>query len=161
MKVEYLFSRNDKLGSRLICWAAKYEELELAQPPSHIGILINDTWVIESTFFTGVRIIPYWKWRQKNLQLHRIPCWQTNRRSKEVLATLLNVWGKGYDWKGITYFAYKYLRLILFGEKLPKQNKWQRPNKYFCTEYAALLTGEDFAMKSPAKICNEWLKELV
>jgi hypothetical protein len=36
-------------------------------------------------------------------------------------------------------------------------NLWENKNKYFCTEYVALLTNENFSMKSPAKICSEWL----
>jgi hypothetical protein len=54
MKIDYLFSKNNKIGSRLISWAAKFENTGLEYNPSHIAILLNDTWVIESTFFTGI-----------------------------------------------------------------------------------------------------------
>lgn len=161
MKIDYLFSYRQKLGSWLISWAAESEGLSLDKNPSHMAILIDDTWVIESTFFNGVSISPYSKWKKRNIELYKIPDWQAYRRSKEVLTRLTHVWGKGYDWLGIAYFGICYVKLMVFGTALPKRNRWQRPNRYFCTEYAALLSGEDFSMRSPASICNQWLQELL
>ena len=156
MKVEFLFSRNKKIGSKLIAWASKYENLDMDNLPSHMAVLIDETWVIESTLFTGVRIIPYTNWLLKNEELYKIKC-PRDRESKHTLKTAFSVWGKGYDWFGIAYFAYSFLRLMFFKEPLPLKNKWQRNNKYFCTEYAGKLTGQDFSMYSPARICKEWL----
>lgn len=159
MKVDYLFSNNKKVGSRLISWAAKQEVTGLDECPSHMAILLNDTWVVESTFTTGIRIIPYFKWKQKNKELHKIPCDKVNRSSSEVLEKALRLWGKGYDWLGILYFAWAYIKLIVKKESMPKSNKWQNKSKYFCTEYAGSLTDEDFSMRSPASVCAQWLKE--
>lgn len=158
MKVEYLFSRNKKIGSRLIAWASKYEKLDLDEIPSHIGVLIDGTMVIESTLTTGVRLIPYEHWKTKNELLYKLPCVTSYRHSSPTLKKAFSLWGKKYDWFGIAFFAVSFIRLILFDTPMPKENKWQKHDKYFCTEYAGKLTGLDLSMHSPAKICDEWLK---
>lgn len=156
MKVEYLFSRNNKIGSRLISWAAKAEKLGLEENPSHIAVLLNNEIVIESTLSTGVRIIPYSKWLEKNRQLARIPCTNLYRPSMDVFAELTSLWGKKYDWKGILFFGLSYLRLMIFKTEMPKENLWQNKDRYFCTEFAAILSGCKCSMDSPAKLMAEW-----
>jgi len=145
------------MGSRLISWAAKFEGLDIEKRPSHVAVLVDNIWVIESTMTTGVRIIPYWRWRELNEQLYKIQYSEVFIDSRSVLSRLLTVWGRGYDWVGILYFAYRYLRLIVFRDKLPRRNRLQDRNRYFCTEFISTLTGEDLSMKSPAKICNDWM----
>lgn len=157
MKVDYLFSRRNRWGSKMIAWASSKEDLSLQEIPSHMAVLLDDTVVIESTFTTGVRMIPYEKWSEINEELYSIPCERHYRHSRNVLEKAYSVWGAGYDWKGIIYFAYCFVRLILLGDALPSANKWQRENKYFCTEFAARLVDEDFSMMTPAKICDTWL----
>lgn len=159
MKIHYLFSRNKKIGSKIISWAAKFENTGLEQLPSHVAILMNDSWVIESTFASGVRVVPYFKWKQINEELYKIPCVQDYRSSEEVMQLALDLWGKKYDWLGILYFSVCYIKLIVKKIPLPTINKWQSKDRYFCTEYAATLSGEDFSMKSPARICADWLQE--
>ena len=157
MKVDYVFSRNKKWGSRLIAWAAKYEKVGLDKNPSHVGVLLNDAWVVESTFSTGVRVLPYESWKKINEELYRIPCAQKYRSSNDVMSHTKHIWGKKYDWFGVLYFAISYLRLILFNKPLPKKNKWQRNSRYFCTEYPGRLVSQDYSMTSPARMCAEWL----
>lgn len=159
MKVEYLFSNSNKLGSKLIAWSANFEKLGLDDNPSHVAVLLNDNLVIESTFFSGVRIIPYTKWLDINNEVARIPCANLYRPSMDVFKELTSLWGKSYDWLGIIYFAYRYLKLALFKEKLPKVNKFQKPNSYFCTEFVAILSGCDCSMMSPAKLLQVFSEE--
>lgn len=159
MKIEYLFSRNKKWGSRLIAWAAKYEKLDLEDNPSHIAVLVNNRLVIESTLGTGVRMIPYKKWKEINEELYKIPCDEAERPSRQITNLIDRIWGKKYDWKGIAYFAYCYLRLIFLNERMPARNKWERKSHYFCTEFVGKLVGKNYSMKSPARICNDWLKD--
>ncbi len=159
MKVEYLFSKTPKsIVSKLISWAAKYEKLDLEKYPSHIAVLIDETLVVESTLLTGVRMMPYKTWKKKNEELFRIPCMEQERSSKEVLEKATQLYGKNYDWVGILFFAWRYLGLIIFGRPLPSKNHWQNDNRFFCCEYAATLTGENLSMKSPARVCRDWLE---
>lgn len=157
MKVDYVFSKNKKIGSRIISWAAKYEKLGLEKNPSHVAVLMNDQWVVESTFSSGVRILPYKSWLKINEELYKVPCEQRYRSSKDVMSHTEHLWGKKYDWRGIMYFAWAYLMLIIFDKPMPKKNRWQRKSYYFCTEYAGRIVGQDYSMTSPARLCAQWL----
>lgn len=161
MKVEYLFSRRPKsIFSKLIAWASEYERLDLIETPSHMAVLLDDSIVVESTFTTGVRMIPYAHWQKKNQELYKIPCFQYYRQSKVTLDRAFRLWGKGYDWLGICYFLKCFIELMIWKRPIPDYNRWQVRTRYFCTEYAGSLTGENLSMKTPAKICDEWLKEM-
>ena len=162
MKIEYLFSRNEKIGSKLIRWASSKEELGLRKEdiPSHVAVLMNDKFVIESTMFTGVRMIPYEKWKQKNIEIFKIPCEQGDKPSGDVFHVLAKVWGKPYDWNGIAYFAVAFLNMILRGVELPKTNPWQKRKKFFCTELAGRISGVSYEMTSPAMMCAKILGKL-
>lgn len=160
MKVEYLFSRQSgKLVSELISWAGSMEGFELPEYPSHMAVLLDGEMVVESTLFTGVRIIPYKHWKRKNEEIFRIPC-VAARDSKDALAKAFDLWDKGYDWAGILFFAWRYLGLLCLDRPLPAVNRWQSDNRYFCTEYAGSLTGQNLSMKSPARVCHEWLEDI-
>ncbi len=160
MKVDYLFSRRNKWGSRLIAWGSSKQNISLEKVPSHMAVLLDESIVVESTLSTGVRIIPYPQWKLINEELYKIRCIK-KRQSKSTLNQAFSLWGKGYDWYGIAFFAWEIIKYLITGEKLSKTNKWQKENRYFCTEYAAILTGEDFSMKTPAEICDMWLKESI
>jgi hypothetical protein len=160
MKVEYVFSKRNKWGSKLIAWGSSYENLDLEHIPSHVGVLLNNSIVVESTFFSGVRVVPYSEWLKINQELYKLPCAQEYRSSKDTLDRAFSLWSKGYDWAGIMYFGWSLLKLILLDKPLPAKNKWQKNNRYFCTEFVAMLVDEDFSMSTPAKICDAWLKEM-
>lgn len=159
MKVEYLFSiRPKSCFSRFISWGSSFEDLKLDKYPSHMAVLIDNIMVIESTFLNGVRIIPYDKWKEINCELYKIPCIQQSRDSQDALNKAFSLWGRGYDWAGILYFIWRFLGLILLKRPLPAKNHWQNNKRYFCTEYAGSLTNQDLSMKTPAKVCYEWLE---
>ena len=159
MKVDYLFSRNDKLGSKVIAWAAKYENLPHLDNgvPSHAAVLLDGMWVFESTMLGGVRVVPYSEWLKFNEELYKIPCTEP-RHSRDVLKIAASLWGRDYDFTGISFFAWRYFGLMLFKRALPSVNRWQNPNKHFCTEFMAKLWGQDLSMSSPAKICSQLLE---
>lgn len=159
MKVEYLFSRSPRsIASKAIAWASSKEGFKLEKYPSHMAVLIDSTMVVESTFLTGIRIIPYSHWLKTNEELYRIPCATEHRDGQDTLNAAFKLWGKNYDWMGILFFAWRFLGLIILDRPMPGKNHWQNKNRYFCCEYAGSLTGEDFSMKSPARICNDWLE---
>lgn len=169
MKVDYLFSNNSKLGSKLISWASSKEDhvmydfdalgLDRAKIPSHAAVLLNEQLVVESTLSTGVRIIPYKQWKDRNNEIAKVPCFKQFLNSNEVLEHMLYLWGKSYDWKGLCFFALCFLKLIIFKKAIPNTNSWEHPLKYFCTEYVANLEDIDAAMMSPAKMMIKFLKE--
>jgi len=66
MKVDYLFSRNKKIGSKIISWASGLLIKDLEKVPSHVAILLDEHLVMESTLTTGVRAVPYSYWKKIN-----------------------------------------------------------------------------------------------
>lgn len=163
MTYHYLFSKNKKLGSKLIAWGSglfKEDITELNNKiPSHVAVLINNCLVIESTLTTGVRIIPYNKWKEINEELFKIKCIQSyNDLEAKKKELLFEMWGKKYDWFGILYFGKCMLLKWLFNRPLPSKNIYEREDYFFCTEFAARLSGYDYSMTTPAKMCNDFLK---
>lgn len=160
MKVHYLFSRNEKIGSKLIAWSSSLFVKDLEKIPSHIAILIDEKFVIEAVLESGVRIVPYKKWKEINQELYKIEAPYRNDMEHVVNNSLYEVWGKGYDYIAILYFAMRLTGLILFKIKLPKNNRWSSSKKFFCSEFAARISNRNYSMTTPAKICSDMLKEL-
>ncbi len=161
MKVEYVFSRNEKIGSKAIAWGSAlfpdHVSLLDNKIPSHVAVLLDETFIIEAVFSGGVRIIPYSEWLKHNEMLHRI-----EEKSVVTIALvqelLFEMYGKKYDWFGILYFGWSMAKHYILGKQLPKTNKWEREDYFFCTEFAARLKGYNYAMTTPAKMCNDLLK---
>lgn len=165
MKTYYLFSRNQKLGSRLIAWASGLLVKDLEKIPSHVAILmefegVRESFVAESVLETGVRLIPYSVWLEKNELCYKIPCKQ--KRTVDEIFTILNsIWGKDYDWMGIAFFSLAFIKHLLFKKCFPKENAWQKEDKFFCSEAAGKLSGyEKTGMATPAKMCSDFLKDM-
>lgn len=164
MKISYIFSRNEKLGSKLISWASGLLIDDLEKVPSHVAILIEldeiqESLVIESVLDSGVRIIPYSVWLTHNELCYKIPCKDQVSTLDEVLLELKDIWGKKYDWKGILYFGWCFILNLTVDRPFPKENKWQSEDRYFCTEAAARLSGYGkHSMTTPAKMCSDFLK---
>jgi hypothetical protein len=152
MKIELLFSKNKKIGSKLISWASSFEKLNLDEVPSHAAVVINEKLVIESTFFSGVRMLPYGNWKQINNELYKLEIKTELKNVQQVFDVVFTFWGKKYDFKGIFYFAYQFIRFIVFKKQMKSTNKWQRSSHYFCTEVVGKFLGKDLSMVSPAKL---------
>jgi hypothetical protein len=157
VKVYYLFSRNKKVGSRLIAWASGLL-LEMDKVPSHVAL--DQKFVAESVLNAGVRLIPYESWLKLNEECYKVSCSTAFKDANEVFAVLADIWGKSYDWKGLTFFALCFLKHLLFKIPFPKENAWQDDDSYFCTEAAARLSGYDkHSMTTPAKMCLDFLEK--
>ena len=161
-KLYYLFSRNQKIGSRLIAWASGLLVKDLQKVPSHMAILIEqegfEPLVFESTLDSNVRILPYNNWLKINEECYKIEC-PKERTSSEIFKKIKDLWGKKYDWPGIAYFALCFIRHILFKVDFPKDNAWQSDNKYFCNELGGEIAGYGkYSMVTPAKMCSDFLK---
>jgi hypothetical protein len=150
IKLEYLFSYRNLIGSKLISWASN-KETPLKNCPSHVALLVNEKWVFESTMSHNVSVISYKKWKEKNIESYKLLCSQ-DRTFEEIKNVLKPIKGKKYDVKGILYFALMFLRLIILKKPLPLINKWQDPNKYFCCEAVGTITGSNYSMFTPAKV---------
>lgn len=155
VKVHYLFSKNHKIGSKFICWGTKH--LVKQEECSHIAILVNNRWVFESTLETGVRIVSYSKWKEINIEIDKIPCIQTHREYSEVKKIFKDIQNKKYDWPGILYLGFYIFLNKYFKINIPKINKWQNNDKYFCCEAVEKLTGiNSTEMRVPIQILEEF-----
>lgn len=165
MKLYYLFSRNKKLGSRLIAWASGLLIKDLEKVPSHVAILmefegVKESFVAESVLESGVRLIPLSVWLERNELCYKIPCKQI-RTIDEIFGILNSIWGKKYDWMGIAFFTLSFLKYLLFKKAFPEKNEWQNEEKFFCSEAAGKLSNyEKTGMATPAKMCSDFLKDL-
>lgn len=163
VKLSYLFSRNNKIGSKLIAWASGLLITELDKVPSHMALLIEieglpDGLVLESVLEAGVRIVPYQKWLEINEECYKIACPNT-RTIQEIFDSIHEYWGKKYDWPGIAFFALCFVAHLLLKIPFPKDNAWQSDDKYFCNELGGELAGyKKYSMVTPAKMCLDFLR---
>lgn len=163
IQLYYIFSRNQKIGSKIIAWASGLLVKDLEKVPSHMAMLIEienfpESFVLESTLESGVRIVPYKNWLEINEECYKITC-QKERNLKEILTYVHEYWGKKYDWPGIAYFAWRFFLHLVFKVDFPEKNAWQSDDKYFCNELGGEISGyEKYSMVTPAKMCSDFLK---
>jgi len=165
IKFYYLFSRNKKIGSKLISWASGLLVKDLDKVPSHMAILIEFegcqcAFVLESVLEAGVRIVPYTKWLEINEECYKIQC-PKERTLEEVFYWVNLYWGRKYDWLGIAYFVWRFFLNLVFKVDFPKENAWQSDDKYFCNELGGKIAGYNkYSMVTPAKMCSDFLKAI-
>jgi hypothetical protein len=86
MKVDYIFSSNSKIGSKLISWGSSLFKEHVCNLndviPSHVGVLIEDQFVVESVLTEGIRLVPYTKWLEINNELYKVPA--GNKTKQEI-----------------------------------------------------------------------------
>lgn len=156
VKVHYLFSRNEKIGSKLISWGTAHLEPSVYNTPSHIAILVNNRWVHESTLDSGVRVISYEKWLEINEEVEKIACIKETREYKEIKQIFKEIKDKDYDYFGVSYMGIHVASNKYFNTEIPETNKWENPDKYFCCEAVEKLTGiSSSSMKAPVQMMVE------
>lgn len=158
VSVHYLFSKNKKIGSRLISWGTSYLEPKIKNVPSHVAVLVNNKWVFESTLESGVRRISYEKWLEINEEVEKIECTQ-ERELGEVLDYFRSIKDKKYDYQGILYFSWRILLFITLKIKMPTKNRFNRKNSYFCSEVVGKMTGVDCQMTAPVSLSVKIVSE--
>jgi hypothetical protein len=151
VQLHFLFSRNHKLGSKLISWGTHSLNPRQEPTPSHIALLVNKRWVFESTLSDGVRIVSYKKWLEINEEVKCIPCYK-QFTYVDIKCEFKKLKKKRYDYFGVIYFGYRLVLLKALFIPLPKQNLFNASNKYFCSEAIGKLLGEDYSMKAPTQL---------
>lgn len=159
VKVEYIFSRNEKIGSKVIRWGTQH--LTSIPPhlvPSHVAILVNERWVLESTLNKGVQVDTYERWKARNVQVGRF---ESARRWEfsELKERFKPLKDKCYDWPGVLYFAWRVGLNLLLGLEIGSSNPWESEDRFFCSEVVGSMLGIDYSMISPVQIMYE-CKEL-
>ena len=161
VKVQYLFSNSPLIGSRAIIWGSNHiYDLDTVDIPSHVAILIDEKWVLESTLSTGVRIEGYNKWLSHNNEVAKIDCSEEFRYWEDVKEMFKETKEQKYDWAGVAYLGIWLAINKATGLKLPSDNAIHNEDKYFCCEVMAKMTGLDYQMAPPVKVMMD-LKALL
>lgn len=154
--VDALFSKSNKIGARIISAGTAHLASNIKPSPSHTALLVNGRWVHESTGKAGVSVISYDKWQTLHKETARISL--SSREYQEIADEYRKMLGKKYDYLGISFFGLAIIPTF-FGFKLPKINKWESPNRYFCCEVLGKLTGHYYGMSAPVQILAKLLKD--
>ncbi len=150
VSLDILFSKNDKLGSKLISWASS-KTVSMCEVPSHVAILVNKKWVFQSTLEKNVHIMSYKEWLTINEELYSVHI-SENFEFDEIKTLFRSLEGKKYDWGGILFYAAAWTVNQVFGLKFPKKNLFQSKNRYFCCEVAGIILKQDYSMTNPAQV---------
>lgn len=156
--VSYLFSKNKKIGSRIISSFSLFLAPEVPKV-SHVAILVKNRWVHESTLESGVRILPYEKWLEINEEVANVP--GEDRDYKEIKSFFKAIKGKKYDWGGALYLSFRIFCFRLLKTPVPEDNRWENPDKYFCSEVLGYILNKNFDMKAPNQILKKLLAKNV
>lgn len=149
--IHYIFSRNKKIGSYIIREGSHFLAPNIEDAPSHVCLLIDNKWIVESTLEYGFRVISYKKWLKINEELYKIKSkdqW-TMEMIKKHYKPLKN---KEYDYWGVIYFGWSVVLMKLFGIQKPVKNKLNSENKYFCTEVIGKMTNTNYEMTAPIEL---------
>lgn len=157
VKIHALFSHNELIGSKIISHGTKHLVKDCPLT-SHVALLINNRWVHESTGYTGVRVISYDKWKEINTEVARI---ELGEIEYQVVADKFReIKAKKYDYLGVIFLGLCIVPTF-FGKSLPKENKWESKEKYFCCEVLGFLTGHYYGMSSPVQILDRLKHEQI
>lgn len=154
--VDILFAKNDRIGSRLICKFTDHlrKYIKRQRVPSHVALLVNGRWVHESTKDCGVRVISLKKWQKQYTEIAR--CRYTDCCQYDTIKSLYKyIRGKKYDWPGVIYLGYRVLLNRWFNCPIPKTNKYNREDRFFCSEVIGKLRSVDYSMATPVDIMSK------
>lgn len=156
VKIDFIFSKSSKIGSKFLSWGTRHLS-KSNKDFSHSAILVGSRWVIESTLESGVRVTPYKKWLEDKTKTFRVE--GPKMDYSEVKKEFKRIKNKGYDWIGVLYFGFFIALNKYFNKPIPKNNKWENPDKYFCTEAVSNIANlKDCSMKSPVQLIDDLLE---
>lgn len=155
VKIDYIFSKNKKIGSFIIRLGTYGLSKKLFKyTPSHVAILVNNKWVLESTLESGVRVISYKKWLEINEEVFKIRC-DKLKDFENIKIKFKKLKNKKYDYLGILYLSWRIFLKLIFKRSIPQKNKWHKENRYFCSEVIGKIQGINYEMTSPTEIYDK------
>jgi len=146
--VKVVFSYRNIIGSKLIQWGSKlFHKSCTLTIPSHVAVVVDDNWAIESVMFGGVRMLPYEKWKSINIE---VASFDVSVCKEPLLDVVNDAWGKKYDFVGLLWFLKCYVCHKVTGKAYPTKNTLESEDRYFCTELAGRILGmDDYSMLTP------------
>lgn len=144
------------MGSKIISYFTRKEWQKRKDTPSHTAILFFDKIVFHSNMGKGVHVEPFVTFKKKNKIINSLK--KTNReltyaKAWELFETYaIKTWGSEYDKMGILYFAWRQFLNYFFKVDMPKHNKWEDPDDWFCDELLEEELDRDISMTSPNEL---------
>lgn len=158
--VSFLYTNNSKCGSRLISWATRDHGQRTEDTPSHFSILLFDWIVIESTLARGVEPKLYSKFKEQNKLIAKfVPTADKRDAAKIAKKVADDNNNAGYDFLGALYLGWHSLMRFYFDRKIPKVNKFENADLFFCNEIYKDLYGGDVSMKHPNWLMKDMMKD--
>lgn len=153
----FLFTKSNKIGSRLIRWGMKHPT-EPDYDVSHMATLKGQTpemlsIVMEARLSTGVDITWLKSFLGHNEIVYAFTPRDTSILDQEAVFDLMakKIGGKKYDWKAIGFLAASVVVCLkVLGTKLPVVNKWADKEDFFCSEMLQSISG--YLSRSDIKI---------
>lgn len=154
MWIIYSRSKSNKMiVSRAISLFTKEKEDKLEHVPSHMALVFGQTFMVEAVGGAGVRINFLPTFLKSN---DIVEVFEYKRGpsiglcdSKLIIEASLKYHGLKYDYRGVLWFAFYIIRKWLFGIKLPKSNKWEGINRFFCSELMEFIDSRDYETSDP------------
>lgn len=141
--MKILFTRSDKIGSKLI-------RAVLQEDCSHTALQWDDL-IIHSTF-AGVHITPSAEFLAINQIMHSVDIPEDIHKLTTAITNGIN---RPYD-----VGAFIYLGLKKYLPFLPKKNLWQSSGMYLCTEWVTFeQDGKENSMITPHQLYLKLSKE--
>ena len=132
----FLFSKSNKLGSRLIKWG-------LDEPVSHFAMVFDERpggyGILFHSHFQGVGIQWFNDWQKDNeiVYAYAVKPAPTVLQEEQVYQVFVrNFYGKPYDFQSMAYWAWRLFLYKYYGKQVPVENAWGSPTKYLCYEIA-------------------------
>ena len=129
-----LFTKNNKIGSRLIMWGTEGD-------CSHFAVEFDDCVVLQSTMHQGVSLTSKNEFIKKNEIVHEIKFNTTLENEELVWKPLVKrlAGNVEYDFPALVYWCWCIIKHRIFGSPIPLINKWGDPRKFMCIELSSEL----------------------
>lgn len=154
--VFYFFVKKELCGAKLIRWGTKVKGQTMEETPSHMGTVMNGMWSIDATLNAGVEMDYFPEYIKEYGVVAIFKDTEEKRKPSQVAADMMTKSRKAaYDYGAVLYYAYRRALNKFFGIKMPKKNRWESKNSWFCNEMYELVTEGDYSMASPNDVMFE------
>lgn len=155
--IQFIYSSNNKIGSKLIRFATREKDQLLCEVPSHFSILIWEWIIIESTVLYGVEPKLYAKFKDHNKIIAAFAPKYDQKTATDIAKRVAESnRNASYDLAAALYLGVYEILNYYFGVAIPEKNRFDNSKDFFCNEIYRDLYGGDVSMKHP----NALLKEM-
>jgi len=142
-----LFSKNNRIGSKLIRWGSESDS-------SHFAVEFDGCVILQSNIANGVNLTSTNEFLKHNEIVHEVVFNIPTAMEEEIWQPLIKRLPGvvQYDYSGLLYWAWVVAKHRLFNTPIPDVNKWGDPKKYMCVEVASELPDWVFGNKKPTSL---------